>query len=155
MNPPNSPEDSIEILISTVYQRNLSPVEIIPIRYDQLMEGPLGIFLGIEGTNGKGHQLLVIEKMNKIFGNDIRIDDRKGHPMFKIICKYEMEQSQWIYPAASNDLRTLEELKPYLTGSKIVFKRVGYYHTGVLLHKTDGELMIIELSKTGDSGFRM
>ena len=155
MNPPNSPEDSIEILISTVYQRNLSSVEIIPIRYDQLMEGPLGLFLGIEGTNGKGHQLLVIEKMNKIFGNDIRIDDRKGHPMFKIICKYEMEQSQWIYPAASNDLRTLEELKPYLTGSKIVFKRVGYYHTGVLLHKTDGELMIIELSKTEDSGFRM
>ena len=88
MNPPNSPEDSIEILISTVYQRNLSSDEIIPIRYDQLMEGPLGLFLGIEGTKRKGHQLLVIEKMKKIFGNDIRIDDRNGHPMFKIICKY-------------------------------------------------------------------
>ena len=136
MNRPNSPEVAIEILISTLYQRNLSSEEIIPIRYDQLMEGPLGLFLGIQGTKGKGHQLLVIKKMIKIFGTDIRIDDRKGHPMFKIICKYEMEQSQWIYPAASNDLHTLEELKPYLTGSKIVFKRVGYYHTGILLHKT-------------------
>ena len=155
MNSPNTPEDSIEILISTVYQRNLSSDKIIPIRYDQLMEGPLGLFLGVEGTTERGHQLLVIEKMNKIFGIDITERDRKGHPMLKIVGKYEMEQSQWIYPAASNDLRTLEELKPYLTGSKIVFKRVGYYHTGVLLNKTDGELMIIELSKSKDSVFRM
>ena len=44
----NPPEDSIEILISTVYQRNLSSDETI--RYEQLMEGPLGLFLGIEGT---------------------------------------------------------------------------------------------------------
>ena len=93
--------------------------------------------------------------MNKIFGIDITGHNRKGHPLFKIVCKYKMEQSQWIYPAASNDLRTLEELKPYLTGSKIVFKRAGYYHTGILLHKTDGELMIIELSKSEDNVFRM
>ena len=115
------------------------------------MEGPLGLFLGVEGTTKKGHQLLVISKMNKTFGIDITEHDRKGHPLFKIVCKYEMDQSQWLYPAASNDLRNLEELKPFLSGSKIVFKRLGYYHTGVLLNKTNGEIMIIELSKSEES----
>ena len=65
----NPPEDSIEILISTVYQRNLSSDETI--RYEQLMEGPLGLFLGIEGTTERGHQLMVILKMKKIFGIDV------------------------------------------------------------------------------------
>jgi hypothetical protein len=119
------------------------------------MEGPLEMFLGIEGTTERGHQLMVISKMNKILGIDITEHDRKGHPCFKIKCKFEMDESRWLYPAASDDLHQLEELKPFLTGSKIVFKRVAYWHTGVLLNKSNGEISIIQLEKNDNSVFRL
>ena len=66
-----------------------------------------------------------------------------------------MDESRWLYLATSNDLHHLEELKPFLTGSKIVFKRLGYWHTGVLLNKTNGKIIIIELEKSNNSVFRL
>jgi hypothetical protein len=147
----NLPEDSIEILISNVYQRNLS--SDTGIRYDQLMEGPLGLFMGLEGTTKGGLQRMVISKMGKIFGNDITEHDRKGHPIFKIKCSYEMDEGQYIVPAASEDCHNLEELVPFLTGSKIVFKRSAYWHTGVILNKSNGEMDIIQLEKSANLVF--
>ena len=146
----NSPADSIEILISTVYQRNLSSDTCI--RYEQLMEGPLGLFMGRQGTTKRGLQSLVILKMGKIFG-DITKRDRKGHPMFKIKSSYEMDEGRYIVPATSEDCHNLEELAPHLTGSKIVFKRSAYWHTGVILNKSNGEMDIIQLEKSADSVF--
>ena len=90
--------------------------------------------------------------MGNIFGTDIKESDRKGHPIFKIKCSYQLEESEYIVPTASKDFHNMEELAPYLTGSKLVFKRLAYWHTGVILNKTNGEMDIIHLEKN-DSDF--
>ena len=39
-------------------------------------------------------------------------------------------------------------LAPFLTGSKIIFKRSAYWHTGLILNKRNGEMDIIHLEKS-------
>ena len=143
----NSTEKSISILLPTIYQR--SQANWIP--YKDIIKGPLGLFSGLKGTTPRKLQLLISEKMKETFGADAKRQDGKGHPCYNVEFKYQMEEAQYIVPAASDDLDNLEGLQPFLSGSKIVFKRTGYWHTGVLLHKTDGEMDVIQLEKMDDA----
>lgn len=142
----NSVDDSIEILISDVYQRDISP-DPAGIRYEVLMKGPLGLLKGIKGTKEKSIEMKILSEMAKNFGSDVIQHDRKGHPILKIQCKYLMDEAKDIVKAASNDFTHLEELAHFLSGSRVVFKRRAYWHTGVLLTKTNGEMMIIHLER--------
>ena len=62
----------------------------------QLIEGPLGMFLGLDGWTNRRLSYLVSKTMEDIFGEQVKeVDRHDGHPIYKVCPKYSLDEFKY------------------------------------------------------------
>ena len=122
---------------------NKFTLTLLYYRFNQLKEGPLGVYEGVDGTTTH-HELLaeVSKQMKAIFGYRVKVLASDKHPCFKVRGKYDLFSSTLVTAKLSKQLTWrgsngavfLEQLlKNVLTGRKITVKSFCYSIPSLIL----------------------
>ena len=147
----NSLRDAVEIFIKVMFIVNLIEE---PKLLDDIVTNQFKDFLARRGMKKKSLLILVSRIFKEQFGTQVLTTNRKKQVLCRVSLVYNLNGVNGVYPAKSEDQTTelMTFVKRFPTGSKVVFKRRLYYHTGLILQKEDGGADVLELRQepTGD-----